>query len=252
MPLPPISPGLLQMFGARSGCSQATPLSTTPTTVDALPRLTSHASGASMSASAVPARPLTTWPVLLRPHRPPNRGSSGCRGAGVVDPVGLGEAYVRALLQRSDRLANGLAALDLHQLRAPREQVPLGVVRRRPTARPPARTRRRRTGSPPRSRRAPRPAPSQRPRATSARSSRPQPALSRAARRLQQSRPWSRPLGSTWPVRRRRRPGCSWRLPNPAPPRFERALSRPRPPAVDHACSPQRPNVRRRARHARS
>ena len=47
------------MFAARSGWSYATPLSTTATAIEELPVVVSHASGASISASAVPEEPLT-------------------------------------------------------------------------------------------------------------------------------------------------------------------------------------------------
>jgi hypothetical protein len=46
---------------------------------------------------------------------------------GVIDPVGLGVANVGALLQLRDRVVDALAALDLHQLRARGQQVPLGA-----------------------------------------------------------------------------------------------------------------------------
>ena len=65
------------MFGARSGCRYWTPLSTTATTTFGLPVVRSHASTASMSASAVPATPLTAWAVLWRPQSFEKRGSFG-------------------------------------------------------------------------------------------------------------------------------------------------------------------------------
>ena len=82
----PVLPGcgLVQMFGARSCWVEATPVSTTPTTTFGLPVVMSHASGASMSASALvgnanaPALELgTCWPVSLSPQSLTNSGSSG-------------------------------------------------------------------------------------------------------------------------------------------------------------------------------
>ena len=76
MPLPAISPGLVHMFGARSGWSYAMPSSTTATSV--LPPVkTSQASGASMSASGSPPIESTVWPVLSRPQSWPKRASLG-------------------------------------------------------------------------------------------------------------------------------------------------------------------------------
>ena len=53
------------------------PVSATPTVTAVLPCVTSHASGASTSASGVPATPFTVWPVLCSPHRSENDESFG-------------------------------------------------------------------------------------------------------------------------------------------------------------------------------
>jgi hypothetical protein len=68
MPFPAVSPGLVQMLSARSGCVCEMPLSITATCTEELPVLWSQASGASMSASATPAVEFTVWPVLWRPQ----------------------------------------------------------------------------------------------------------------------------------------------------------------------------------------
>ena len=47
------------MFAARSGWCQSTPVSITATTTDELPVVVDQASGASMSASAVPVEDFT-------------------------------------------------------------------------------------------------------------------------------------------------------------------------------------------------
>ena len=64
---PPLSPGLLQNWPTSSGCVSSTPVSTTATVAPA-PRVIAQASGASMSASAVPGVPKIVCPVLCRPH----------------------------------------------------------------------------------------------------------------------------------------------------------------------------------------
>jgi hypothetical protein len=71
------SPALTQMFGARSGWAVSTPVSMTATTTSELPVETDHASGASMSASGVPAVKFTVWPVLCRPQSRVKKGSFG-------------------------------------------------------------------------------------------------------------------------------------------------------------------------------
>ncbi len=64
MPLPGISPGLVQRFAARSSCVRSIPESMTATITEDEPVCRSQASGASMSASWVPP----VWPVLFSPH----------------------------------------------------------------------------------------------------------------------------------------------------------------------------------------
>jgi hypothetical protein len=68
---------LRHWFAARSGWSIDTPVSTTAATTSLEPVVTAHASGASMSASAVPVSLSANWPVLSSPHCSPKRGSSG-------------------------------------------------------------------------------------------------------------------------------------------------------------------------------
>jgi len=54
MPLPAISPGLVQTLAARSTWRQSMPVSTTATTGTRLPVVKPHAAAASRSASVVP------------------------------------------------------------------------------------------------------------------------------------------------------------------------------------------------------
>ena len=72
----PRSPALPVSWPARSGCVLSTPVSTTATTAPA-PFVFAHASGASMSASAVP-KVHSIWPVLCRPHIHGNSASLDC------------------------------------------------------------------------------------------------------------------------------------------------------------------------------
>ena len=109
---PPLSPGLCQMLGARSGWSWATPLSAIATTTPGLPVVRSQASAASMSASAAPAtsrwsgpsESVTGWPVLLSAHWRANRASFG---AASYRPVRLGSTHRTASRSASDAAALG-------------------------------------------------------------------------------------------------------------------------------------------------
>ena len=72
-PSPGISRGFVQALAARSGWVTSRPLSITATTTPRDPVVTSHAAGASMSASATPPR----RPVLCRPQSAVNEASLG-------------------------------------------------------------------------------------------------------------------------------------------------------------------------------
>ena len=72
---------LVAWLPPRSGCEKSTPVSMIPTTTELEPVATSHASGASMSASAIPLAPLTACPVLWRPQSCEKDGSFGVASA---------------------------------------------------------------------------------------------------------------------------------------------------------------------------
>ena len=113
----PLSPGLSRMFGARSGCVSATPVSMIPTLTAASPVVRSHASSASMSASAVPVLPRMALAGVAHPPEQARELVVGERERPAWR-VGLGVQDLVRALEALGHLGGAHARVGVHHLQA--------------------------------------------------------------------------------------------------------------------------------------